>query len=127
VSIDGTGGSATWRQEQPDLMRLARDGRIEQIARSPEHLSRGARHLVHLPAGHNEGWADALRNLIAAAYAEMRGGRPADEAEAAPLPSFDDGVRHLAFVEAALRSAAAGRWVSIEEVMNQQPSAVEVS
>lgn len=127
LSIDGAAGSATWRQEQPDQLRLARNGTLELVPRSPASLSPGARHLARLPAGHNEGWADALRNLLAAAYATIRGDRSAEDGAAAPLPSFDDGVRHLAFVEAALQSAAAGRWVSIDEVMKQQPSAVEVS
>jgi predicted dehydrogenase len=127
LSIDGTDGSATWRQEQPDQLRLARHGAVETMARSPDRLLPGARGLAQLPAGHNEGWADALRNLIAAAYAAIRGDRGAEAEEAAPLPTFEDGVRHIAFVEAALQSASAGRWVSIDEVLSHQPSAVEVS
>jgi predicted dehydrogenase len=127
LSIDGAVGSATWRQEQPDLLRIASNGRLEVIPRSPERLSAGARQLARLPAGHNEGWADALRNLMAAAYATVRGDRGAEAEAAAPLPTFEDGVRHIAFVEAALQSAASGRWVTIDEVLNQQPSAVEVS
>ena len=127
LSIDGTTASATWRQEQPDQLRIAREGSVEMIVRSPGRLSPGARQLAQLPAGHNEGWADALRNLIAAAYAAIRGDRDAQAESAAPLPTFEDGVRHIAFVEAALQSAAAGHWVSIDEVLSQQPSAVEVS
>jgi predicted dehydrogenase len=127
LSIDGTDGSATWRQEQPDQLRLARQGAVEMLARSPDRLSAGARGLAQLPAGHNEGWADALRNLIAAAYAAIRGDREAAAEAAAPLPTFEDGVRHIAFVEAALQSAATGRWVSIDDVLSHQPSAVEVS
>ncbi|HEX7195914.1 MAG TPA: Gfo/Idh/MocA family oxidoreductase [Candidatus Limnocylindria bacterium] len=127
LSIDGAAGSATWRQEEPDQLRLARNGTVEVIARSPDGLSPGARQLARLPAGHNEGWADALRNLLAAAYGAVRRDRIADEAGAAPIPTFDDGVRHLAFVEAALQSATAGSWVSIDEVLNQRPSAAEVS
>ncbi|MFN2418015.1 MAG: Gfo/Idh/MocA family protein [Candidatus Limnocylindria bacterium] len=126
LSIDGTSGSATWRQEQPDQVWLARGGTVEMIARSAERLSPGARQLARLPAGHNEGGADALRNLLAAAYAEMGAGRPMDEALSAPLPTFDDGMRHLAFVEAALRSAAEGRWVAIEELLAPQRSVQEV-
>lgn len=126
LSIDGAAGSATWRQEQPDQLRVGRNGVVETIARSPDSLSPGVRHLASLPAGHNEGWADALRNLLAAAYATVHANRRADEAAAAPVPSFEDGVRHLAFVEAALQSATSGRWVSIDQVLNQQPSVAEV-
>jgi predicted dehydrogenase len=117
LSVDGGTGSATWRQEQPDALSMAHDGALELLARSPQRLSRGADALARLPAGHNEGWADALRNLLAATYAEIDGRRKPAEAAAAPLPTFEDGLRHLAFVEAALTSAAERRWVTIAEVM----------
>jgi len=122
LSVDGDAGSATWRQEQPDSLSLGRDGRTEVIPRSAQRLTPGADGLARLPAGHNEGWADALRNLLGAAYAEIGGGRDPTEAAAAPLPSFEDGLRHLAFVEAALRSAAQRRWVAIEEVLDTRPA-----
>lgn len=121
LSIDGAKGSATWRQERPDDLVIATDGRRETIGRAVNRLSAGVGALAQLPAGHNEGWADALRNLLAAAYAEIGGGRDHAEAEAAPLPTFDDGLRHLAFVEAAMCSAAERRWVTIDEVLVGQP------
>jgi predicted dehydrogenase len=117
LSVDGAAGSATWRQEEPDRLWLAHDGRSEIVARSPDRLGAGAGALARLPGGHNEGWGDALRNLLAAAYDEIRGGRDAAAADAAPLPTFADGRRHLAFVEAALRSADEQRWVRVDEVL----------
>jgi predicted dehydrogenase len=127
ISIDGTGGSATWRQERPDELWIGGAGASQTIARSPAHLSPAARHLAHLPAGHNEGWADALRNLLAAAYAAIDRRRHRDEEAAAALPTFEDGVRHLAFVEAALSSASQGRWIAIDDVLESTPSVQEVS
>jgi len=117
LSIDGAKGSATWRQERPDELVISTDGRRETIRRAANRLSAGVGHLAQLPAGHNEGWADALRNLLAAAYAEIRGDRDRAEAVAAPLPTFEDGLRHLAFVEAAICSAAERRWVTVDEVL----------
>jgi predicted dehydrogenase len=127
LSIDGSTGSATWRQERPDELWLGRADAAETIARSPAHLSPGVRQLARLPAGHNEGWADALRNMLDAAYAAMDGRRDPDEGSAAPLPTFEDGVRHLAFVEAALLSASEGHWIAIEDVLARTPSVQEVS
>ena len=115
LSIDGGEASATWRQERPDQLWVGRRDRAsELVSRDARILSSEAAALSRLPAGHNEGWSDALRNLLAAAYAKMRGDERSPDAM--PLPTFDDGVRHLAFVEAALRSAAEERWVSIDEV-----------
>jgi predicted dehydrogenase len=120
LAVDGSDGSATWRQEQPDELLIGRSEEVHGITRSPSGLAPGARSLARLPAGHNEGWADALRNLVAAAYAEIEGGRDEASKRAAPLPTFEDGVRHLAFVEAALRSAADGRWASVADVSQAQ-------
>ncbi|MFL5680669.1 MAG: Gfo/Idh/MocA family protein [Chloroflexota bacterium] len=112
LSVDGSDASATWQQESPDRLWLGRrDGRVETVARNAARLSPPARELVRLPPGHPEGWADAFRNLVAAAYGEMRGTTRA--ADSMPLPTFPDGLRHLAFVEAALESAATERWVSV--------------
>ena len=62
--------------------------------------------LAALPAGPNE----ARRNLLTAVYARLSG----DEAEsAAPLATFEDGLRHARFAAAALESAAGEKWVSI--------------
>lgn len=127
LSVDGASGSATWRQEQPDRLWLAHDGRAESVSRAPDRLGPGAAALARLPAGHNEGWTDALRNLVAAAYDEIRGARDAAAAEAAPLATFEDGRRHLAFVHAALRSAAEERWVEVDEVLREAPQAARVS
>jgi predicted dehydrogenase len=117
LSVDGAAGSATWRQEQPDTLSIAHDGSVEIIARSPQRLTPGADRLARLPAGHNEGWADALRNLLAATYAEIDENRDPTESAAAPLPTFADGLRHIAFVEAAMRSSEERRWLTIEEIL----------
>lgn len=118
LSIDGARASATWRQERPDQLWIGRRDRpSELVTRDARVLSSESARLAHLPAGHNEGWADALRNLLAEAYAAIRGAAGTGAGQVGmPLPTFDDGVRHIAFVEAALRSAADERWVSIAEV-----------
>lgn len=122
LSLDGTDGSATWRQERPDQLFIGRRDRpSELVSRDARQLSAEAAGVARLPAGHNEGWGDGLRNLLAAAYSDIRRRRgedaPSPPPDGMPLPTFDDGVRHLAFVEAALRSAADGRWVSVTEVL----------
>lgn len=122
LSLDGADGSATWRQERPDQLWIGRRDRpSELVSRDPRTLSAEAAGVARLPAGHTEGWGDGLRNLLGAAYAEIRRRRGdatiPQASDGMPLPTFDDGVRHLAFVEAALRSAADERWISVAEVM----------
>ena len=50
------------------------------------------------PAGHPDGYLDAFRNVIAESWHAMREGGDA-------YPSFADGARGIATVEAAIRSA----------------------
>jgi predicted dehydrogenase len=118
LAVDGEAGSAEWRQEHPDELRIAGlAGTTEIVARARSALAPGADALAALPAGHPEGWADAMRNLLAAAYTAFRGERPAEEEAAAPLPTFEDGARHMAFVEAVLRSHASGQWTPIGDIV----------
>ena len=57
-----------------------------------------------------EKYDKARRNLLAAVYARLSG----DEREsAAPLATFEDGLRHARFAAAALESASREKWVSI--------------
>lgn len=119
ISVDGASGSATWRQERPDVLAVGRrDGANELLTRSPNAGSAAERALAHLPGGHNEGWADGFRNLLGAAYSVIRGDATPDEMPV-PLPTFRDGRRHLLFVEAALRSAAEQGWVSVSSVAHE--------
>ena len=112
LAVDGRDGSALWRQERPDELVIGRRARsTELVQREPALLSPGAAALARLPAGHNEGWADGLRNLLAVAYAAIRGDGAARDGET--LPTFDDGLRHLRFVAAALESALVGAWVQV--------------
>ena len=107
LSLDGATGSATWRHERPDELWLgSRGGDAIVVRRDDELLSPAARSLAALPAGPNE----ARRNLLAAVYARLSGDKTAP---AAPLASFEDGLRHACFAAAALESASREKWVSV--------------
>ena len=107
LSLDGATGSATWRHERPNELWLgSRGGDAVVVGRDDDLLSPAARALAALPAGPNE----ARRNLLTAVYARLSG----DEQEsAAPLATFEDGLRHARFAAAALESASREKWVSI--------------
>ena len=106
LSLDGATGSVTWRHERPDELWLgSRGGDALVVRRDDELLSPVARELAALPAGPNE----ARRNLLAAVYARLAGDK---SAPAAPLPTFEDGLRHARFAAGALESASREKWVS---------------
>jgi predicted dehydrogenase len=106
LSVDGTLGSLSWAEEDPEAVRVSRRGAPTRIEmRTPDWMA--SSRYQGLPVGHIEGWGDALRNLVLDFYA-ARAGEP--DADPAPL---DDGVRAAELVEHALRSATEGAWVEV--------------
>jgi predicted dehydrogenase len=89
-------GGLTWDQEEPNTL-LARD------ANGPSRvLLKEGGPLARYPAGHAEGYGDAFRNVFAEVYKAIRG-EPHE-----PFPTFADGVRGVAAVEAREE-----RWVAV--------------
>ena len=108
ISLDGSTGSATWRHERPNELWLgSRAGDAVVVRREGDLISPAARALAALPSGPNE----ARRNFLAAVYARLSGD---ERAPAAPIATFEDGLRHARFVAAALESASREKWVSVE-------------
>src|SRR5262249_10943861 len=68
--------------------------------KNPDRLHADDRFSAGVPAGHPEGYLDAFRNVIDESWRAMRSERVIN-------PSFGDGARGLALVEAAVKSAKA--------------------
>ncbi len=111
LDVDGSQHSLAWDQESPERLwlRARRDARL--LVRDP-----GAEQPVSgvpwLPAGHPEGWAEALRDVLRPFYAAVAMGDPRPSGEL-PYPGLEAGARSLAFVDAALQSTRTGSWVAI--------------
>jgi predicted dehydrogenase len=105
---EGTTGGLTWDQELPTEMLLRPAAGPRQIlVKDPATNVPEASRLSRYPAGHGEGYGQAFRNLFAEVYAAIEG-RPR-----APFPTFRDGHRGVAMVEAAVASARNGSWVRV--------------
>jgi predicted dehydrogenase len=102
----GTVGSASWRQEDPDVLTLGSLGaQSTRRLRAPADASPDGFGVAHVAAGHVEGYLDAFRALMGAVYSGF-----ADLRRPATYPTFADGVRGLKVLEALLESASSGRW-----------------
>ncbi len=99
---EGETGGLTWDQEEPNVL-LARSA-----TEPPRIVPKDAGPLARYPAGHAEGYGDAFRNVFARVYRAVAG-----EANDG-YPTFADGHRGVAIVEAAVRSACEARWVAVE-------------
>ena len=108
LEVEGRRAGLSWDQEEPNrlLLRPA-DEPTRLVVKDPAANRSSARPLAHYPAGHAEGYGAAFRNLFAGVYRAVAGEH--DEA----FPTFADGHRGVALVEAALASAREGGWVSV--------------
>jgi predicted dehydrogenase len=94
-----------------------RDGLEEIITRRQDLLvSEDARRVTRVQIGHPEGSIEAFANLYSdfarAVVTRMRG-KPRDQIDR-PFPTVEDGVKGLAFVQAAAQSSAMRAWKSVE-------------
>jgi predicted dehydrogenase len=106
---EGTLAGMTWDQEVPTEMLLRpADGPCRIVVKDPATNAEEARRLSRYPAGHGEGYGGAFRNLFADVYAAIAG-----EPHGA-FPTFRDGHRGVAAVEAAVRSSRTGGWAAVE-------------
>jgi len=116
IQVDGSEGSLSWDQENPDLLWVGRRGRpSELVPRDRAILEEEAARYTNLPAGHNEGWADALRNLMAQIYDFIRQGKNPTR-ETPGFPTFADGLVESQVVQAILESHRRSAWVEVPGV-----------
>jgi len=107
LEVDGARGALVWSSQSSEQLWLgSRDAPLQVVGRDPAQALVGG--MSSLPAGHAEGWNDALRTAIAGFYATLRG-------EPAPpwLATWEDGLRAVVLTEAILESHRRRQWVSL--------------
>jgi predicted dehydrogenase len=116
--VDTADAAYLWNQERPNRLWIGRRDRpSEEVVRDPLLLSAPAARLTHYPAGHQEGWPDALRNLIEDFYSSIR-----DPARGGTVATFADAHAVTVAIEAIVRSAEEGRWVDVPAVGEEAAS-----
>lgn len=117
LRVYGSLGSLAFDQEQPDrLVHAPLDDAPRVLVRGAFPADSPGAAATRLPAGHPEGYFEAMANLYAG-FAELwharREGR-APDATAADTPQAQDGRDGMAFIEAVLRSHTQGQaWVPL--------------
>jgi predicted dehydrogenase len=115
IRIHGDAGSLAWNQENPNYAQFTLLDQPTQI------LSRGGggpgAASARLPTGHPEGYFEAFaqlyKDLAELVTARMEGREP--EPTALLLPTVEDGVKGLRFVEATIASSRDnGKWKPLE-------------
>jgi predicted dehydrogenase len=116
IRIYGSKGGLSWRQEHPNQLLWSPLGEAPRvISRGTGAANAAAARVTRIPSGHPEGYLEGFATI----YTEVARGIIAARSGAtlAPevhFPTIDDGVKGVAFIEAAVRSSAAGaRWVAL--------------
>ena len=109
LRLYGSRGGLEWSQENPNELRHA------PLAAPPRVLTRGgaglgsaAESATRIPAGHPEGYLEGFATIYRETADLLAGG------EAPLLPGIEDGLRGIAFIDAAIRSnEASSAWVGL--------------
>ena len=115
VHLSGSKRSLGWAQEDPERLWLGARDESTLLTRAPS-VDGWPVGVPALPAGHPEGWAEALRDLLRPFYAAIAAGDPPPEDADAPYPTLADGARGVALIEAVVESSRDGRWVDVEPI-----------
>jgi predicted dehydrogenase len=114
LRVYGSRGALEWVQAEPNVLVHSPFGESRRlITRGSPAAGPAAARLTRIPSGHPEGYLEGFANIYSeAAYAI----RAVDAGQPVPaevhFPSADDGVKGMAFIEAAVQSSLAnGAWV----------------
>jgi predicted dehydrogenase len=114
LRIYGTKGGVNWLQSNPNRMiwtPLGKSARI--VTRGGPDSGEAAARVTRVPPGHPEGYLEGFATIYSevalAIKAARRGKKPP---KGVMFPTIDDGMKSLAFVEAAVKSGKANaKWV----------------
>ena len=116
IRIYGTKGGLHWVQANPNEMLWSPLGQSTRIVtRGGPDSGAAAARVTRVPPGHPEGYLEGFANIyseVALAIKAARAGRKPPPG--VHFPTIDDGVKGLAFIEAAVKSSKAnGKWVKL--------------
>jgi len=117
IRVYGETGGLEWHQVEPNtLLVKSIDGPTQIYRTAGPYLDEQAVAATRLPAGHPEGYLEAFANLYKNFAADIRACQLKRQ-PARKYPSIDDGVRGMAFIETAVKSAADGAvWTPFPKV-----------
>ena len=126
IEIDGTKGALQWRQEEPNVMVVRRNGHPHQLyTRDPNApvMNASGRAACRLPSGHPEAFFEAFANIYASAFDAMisRAQGQKIEKRNTIYPNVHDGVEGMLFIQQCVASSQQnGAWLSMKHSAPRQ-------
>ncbi|HKX88982.1 MAG TPA: Gfo/Idh/MocA family oxidoreductase [Sphingopyxis sp.] len=120
LRIHGEKGGLDWSQMEPNTLTLRwLDRPAEAIRAGGPGLDPSVAALLRTPAGHPEGYIEAFANLYSGFGRTLRGGATTAPPPGAAdwFPGIADGLRTMAFVEAAVEnSSGQTKWTPLADI-----------
>ncbi|MCZ8097946.1 MAG: Gfo/Idh/MocA family oxidoreductase [Burkholderiales bacterium] len=116
LRVYGTKGGFHWRQDNPNYLFYTPFGKPTQIlTRGGAGATAVAGRVTRIPSGHPEGYLEAFATIYTEAAAAIRSARDGTRRDPAVIfPTIADGVKGVAFIEAAVKSSAkGGAWTKL--------------
>lgn len=120
IEIDGTKGALSWRQEEPNVMIVRRNGSPHQMyTRDPNapFMNEMGKAACRLPSGHPEAFFEAFANVYRFAYDAMvaRATGETFETKDTIYPNVYDGAEGMYFIQQCVASSAEnGTWLPLK-------------
>ena len=116
LRIYGTKGGLAWVQANPNEMFWSPLGQSTRIiTRGGPDSGEAAGRVTRIPPGHPEGYLEGFANIYSEVAQAIRAARSGKKPpKGVHFPTIEDGVKGLAFIEAAVKSSKAnGKWVKL--------------
>lgn len=120
IEVDGTKGALSWRQEEPNLMIVRRNGSPHQMyTRDPNapFMNSMGKAACRLPSGHPEAFFEAFANVYRFAYDAMVARATGEQFEKKDTiyPNVHDGAEGMYFIQQCVTSSNQdGAWVPMK-------------
>ena len=115
LTVDGASASLYWNQEEADRLWVGhREKGNEYIFRDPKMLPAEALPYTYMPAGHPEGWNDAVYNNIHAFYSYILDGKKRAH-DTPDFATFEECHYLNRLTEAILKSSRTKQWIRLAE------------
>ena len=113
LRVYGDKGGIDWRQEEPNSLTCHReDGSTEIVRAGTSRVGAAGTAATRLPGGHPEGYLEAFANLYRDFASLLRA-----ERTKSLLPGIAEGVRSMAFIEAAVSASAEQKgWIQFPDL-----------
>jgi predicted dehydrogenase len=116
LRVYGTRGGLEWWQEHPNQLIWSPFNKPPQtLGRGTGAVGPAGARMTRVPPGHPEGYLEGFANIYSEVAAAIRAARGKTKVDPAVMfPTVEDGVRGVAFIEAAVKSSAKdGKWVKV--------------